>query len=113
MDPQDIRYDETADDDGDGMTTYQEYVADTAPDSSNQVLRLSGTYVRASASNATGRMVFSFPASTGRFYQLVYSTDLFRTVVTSNLGWGVPGMVVTNASEGIWFGDLRVRLTAP
>ena len=113
LDPQDSRYDETADDDGDGMTTYQEYVADTAPDSSNQVLRLSGTYVRASASNATGRMVFSFPASTGRFYQLVYSTDLFRTVVTSNLGWGVPGMVVTNASEGIWFGDLRVRLTAP
>ncbi len=113
LDPQDSRYDETADDDGDGMTTYQEYVADTAPDSSNQVLRLSGTYMRASASNATGRMVFSFPASTGRFYQLVYSTDLFRTVVTSNLGWGVPGMVVTNASEGIWFGDLRVRLTAP
>jgi len=113
LDPQDSRYDETADDDGDGMTTYQEYVADTAPDSSNQVLRLSGTYGRASASNATGRMVFSFPASTGRFYQLVYSTDLFRTVVTSNLGWGVPGMVVTNASEGIWFGDVRVRLTAP
>jgi len=113
LDPGDSRYDETADDDGDCMTTYQEYIADTAPDSSNQVLRLSGTYVRASASNATGHMTFSFPASTGRFYQLVYSTDLFRTVVTSNLGWGVPGMVVTNASDGIWFGDVRVRLTEP
>lgn len=113
LDPQDSRYDETADDDGDGMTTYQEYVADTEPDSSNSVLKLSGTYVRASVSNATGKILFSFPASTGRYYQLVYATNLMSPLITSNLGWGVPDMVVTNDSLGEWYGDVRVRLTAP
>ena len=113
LDPGDSRYDETADDDGDGMTTYQEYVADTAPDSSNSALRLSGTYVRAGASNATGKILFTFSASTGRYYQLIYSTNLFSPVITSNLGWGVPGMAITNDSLGVWFGDVRVRLTEP
>jgi|GEM_PF-977692 exonuclease III len=113
LDPGDSRYDENADDDGDGMTTYDEYVADTEPDSSNSVLKLSGTYVRASASNATGKILFSFPASTGRYYQLVYATNLMMPAITSNLGWGVPGMVVTNDSLGEWYGDVRVRLTAP
>ena len=113
LDPEDSRYDETADDDGDGATTFQEYVADTAPDSSNSVLKLAGTYVRAGASNATGKILFSFPASTGRFYQLVYSTNLFASSITSNLGWGVPGMVVTNESLGEWFGEIRVLLQEP
>ncbi len=113
LDPGDSRYDETADDDGDGMTTYDEYVADTAPDSSNSALRLSGTYVRASASNATGKILFSFPASTGRYYQLLYKTNLSTPLLTNDLGWGVPGMVVTNDSLGAWYGDVRVRLTEP
>ena len=113
LDPGDSRYDETADDDGDGMTTYQEYVADTAPDSFNSALRLSGTYVRASASNATGKILFSFPASTGRFYQLLYKTNLFGSMLTNHLGWGVPGMVVTNDSLGAWYGEIRVRLSEP
>ena len=56
---------------------------------------------------------FSFPASTGRFYQLVYSTNLFASSITSNLGWGVPGMVVTNESLGEWFGEIRVLLQEP
>ena len=113
LDPGDSRYDETADNDGDGMTTYDEYVADTEPDSSNSVLKLSGTYVRAGASNATGKILFTFPASTGRYYQLIYATNLMTPAITSNLGWGVPGMVVTNDSLGAWYGDVRVRLTEP
>ena len=113
LDPQDSRYEESADDDGDGMTTYEEYVADTAPDSSNSVLRLSGSYVRASASNATGKILFTFSASTGRFYQLLYKTNLFGPLLTNDLGWGVPGMVVTNDSLGAWYGDVRVYLTEP
>ena len=113
LDPGDSRYDETADDDGDGMTTYQEYVADTAPDSSNSALRLSGTYVRAGASNATGQILFSFPASTGRYYQLLYKTNLFTPLLTNNLGWGVPGMIITNDSLGAWYGDIRVLLSEP
>ena len=36
-------------------------------DSSSSVMKLSGTYVRAGVSNATGQIRFSFPASTGRF----------------------------------------------
>ena len=113
LDPGDSRYDETADDDGDGMTTYQEYIADTAPDSSNSALRLLGTYVRAGASNATGKILFSFPASTGRYYQLLYKTNLFTPLMTNNLGWGVPGMIITNDSLGAWYGDVRVLLTQP
>ncbi|MGD9613208.1 MAG: MBG domain-containing protein, partial [Kiritimatiellia bacterium] len=113
LDPQDSRYDETADDDGDGMTTFEEYVADTEPDRSDSVLKLSGTYVRAGVSNATGQILFSFPASTGRFYQLLYKTNLFSPMLTNNLGWGIPGMVVTNDSLGAWYGDVRVLLTEP
>ena len=113
LDPLDSRYEETADNDGDGMTTYEEYVADTEPDSSSSVMKLSGTYVRAGVSNATGQIRFSFPASTGRFYQLLYKTNLFSPLLTNNLGWGIPGMVVTNDSFGAWYGDVRVLLTEP
>ena len=112
LDPQDSRYEEGADDDGDGLTTWQEYVADTEPDSSNSVLRLSGAYTPGAA-GGTGKMLFTFPASTGRYYQLIYRTNLFSPTLTNNLGWGVPGMVVTNDSPGAWFGDIRVTLETP
>ncbi len=112
LDPGDSRYDETADDDGDGMTTWQEYVADTEPDSSNSVLRLSGTYAPGTA-GGTGKMLFTFQASTGRYYQLIYRTNLFSPTLTNDLGQGVPDMVVTNDSPGAWFGDIRVLLQEP
>jgi hypothetical protein len=112
LDPQDSRYDETADDDGDGMTTWQEYVADTAPDNSNDVLRLSGTYTPGTG-GGTGKMIFSFPASTARYYQLIYRTNILSPTLTNYLGQGVPGMVVTNDSPGAWFGDIRVMLEEP
>ena len=112
LDPGDSRFEEGADDDGDGLTTWQEYVADTEPDSSNSVLRLSGTYAPGAA-GGTGKMLFTFPASTGRYYQLIYRTNLFSPTLTNNLGWGVPGMVVTNDSPGAWFGDIRVGLQEP
>ncbi len=113
LDPQDVRYEETADDDGDGMTTYEEFIADTDPTLASSVLALSGTYVRASVSNATGKLLFSFPASTGRFYQLIYSTNLFSPTITSNLGWGVPDMILTNESLGVWYGEIRSLLAEP
>ena len=112
LDPQDSRYEEGADDDGDGLTTWQEYVADTEPDSSNSVLRLSGAYTPGAA-GGTGKMLFTFPASTGRYYQLIYRTNLFSPTLTNYLGQGVPGMVVTNDSPGAWFGDIRVLLQEP
>ena len=59
---------------------------------------------------------FSFPASAARYYQLEYCTDITNqagTLVRSNLGWGVPGMVITNAASNSWFGTVRVLLDAP
>ncbi len=114
LDPQSTDYGETADMDGDGMTTYEEYIADTAPDQSNSVLQLTGDYLKAGdAGGETGRIEFTFPASTGRFYQLEYLSDLEGSPVVSNLGWGVPGWIITNETTGTWFGAVRVRLTAP
>ena len=97
-----------ADVDGDGQTTYEEYLADTDPAASNSVLKMSGL------TNDLRR--FSFPASAARYYQLEYCTDITNqagTLVRSNLGWGVPGMVITNAASNSWFGTVRVLLDAP
>jgi hypothetical protein len=97
-----------ADYDRDGMTTWEEYLADTDPALSGSVLRVTGTY-----SLGVGQIRLAFPASTGRYYQLVFSTNLFVSPGVSNLGWGVPGMVVTNNTPGLWYGGIRSRLTAP
>ena len=116
LDPEDSRYDESADDDGDGATTYEEFLADTDPTSPGSVLTLSGSYFnRTQAGDSTGQIRFSFPASSNRFYQLEYCTVLTNgaTVAVSNLGRGAAGMVVTNRSTGTWYGVIRVFLEDP
>ena len=55
---------------------------------------------------------FSFPASPERFYQFVYTADLTSTQ-TNDIGWGVPGMVVTSTVSGTWYGTIRVLLDDP
>ena len=114
-DPADPDFATGADYDGDGQTTFEEYVADTDPAASNSMLMLSGNYFIASqVSNTTGQIRFSFPASTGRYYQLEYCTGLTNHQVgVTNLGWGVPGMIVTNDSTGTWYGVIRVLLEDP
>ena len=109
----DTNFTEGADYDGDGMTTYQEYLADTDPGSAGSVLDMTGQYWTVSASNAEGKIRLTFPASTNRYYQLVYATNLPGATVVSNLGWGVPGMAFTNNSAGIWYGRIRALLAAP
>ena len=109
----DTNFTEGADYDGDGMTTYQEYLADTDPGSAGSVLDMTGQYWIVSASNAEGKIRLTFPASTNRYYQLVYATNLPGATVVSNLGWGVPGMAFTNNSAGIWYGRIRALLAAP
>lgn len=114
LDPGSSNFALDADYDGDGMVTYEEYLADTDPAASGSVLRLTGTYFAVSVSNpVTGQIRLSFPASTGRYYQLIYRTNLFSPTLTNDLGQGVPGMVVTNDSPGAWFGDIRVTLEMP
>ncbi|MDD4117432.1 MAG: endonuclease [Kiritimatiellae bacterium] len=109
----DSNFVESADYDGDGATTEEEYLADTDPASAGSVLELDGTYVnKTQAGGETGEMRFTFPASSARYYQLIYSADLSATL-TNNLGWGVPDMVVTNTHTGTWFGTLRVLLNEP
>lgn len=107
-DPEDPDFGEDADVDGDGQTTYEEYLADTDPAASNSVLRLEG--------QSADMSEFTFPASPTRYYQLEYCTDITNqagTLVVSNLGWGVPGMVVTNNLPSSWFGTIRVLLDEP
>lgn len=106
--PEDSRFAPEADFDGDGMTTWQEYLADTDPASATSVLRLSGSFVAGS-----DHMVFTFPASTARYYQLEFTTNLLLPASTSNLGWGVPGQVFTNDSPGVWHGRIRSLLNEP
>jgi hypothetical protein len=115
LDYGDSRYAEDADDDLDGMTTYEEYLADTDPADPGSVLALSGTYfTKTQAGDVTGQIRFSFQASTNRFYQLEYCTGLTNSIIgTTNLGWGVPGMVVTNNAMGTWYGVIRVYLQEP
>ncbi|MGD9613163.1 MAG: hypothetical protein AB7V22_09715, partial [Kiritimatiellia bacterium] len=115
-DPADPDFAENADVDGDGANTYEEYLADTDPAASNSVLALSGTYFTAAqVGGDTGQIRFSFPASPARYYQLEYCADLTNQVgvVVSNLGWGVPGMVVTSDAPASWYGVIRVRLDPP
>ena len=103
-DPGSTNFTESADFDGDGRTTYEEYLSDTDPAASNSVLKLEG--------ESADLTEFSFPASPARFYQLIYTDDLSATQ-TNNLGWGVPGMVVTSTVSGTWFGTIRVLLDDP
>ena len=107
-DPEDPDFDKGADVDGDGQTTYEEYLADTDPAASNSVLKMEGL--------SADLNEFSFPASPNRFYQLEYCTDITNqagTLAISNLGWGVPGMVVTNNLPNSWFGTIRALLDEP
>jgi hypothetical protein len=111
--PEDPDFAWDADVDEDGATTYEEFLADTDPAASNSVLKLSGTYFNAAqASNTTGQIRFSFPASSARYYQLIYTGDLSETL-TNNLGWGIPGMVVTSDAPAAWYGTIRPLLSEP
>ena len=110
QDPQNSNFSSNADYDGDGMTTYEEYLADTDPATNGSVLTITGSY-----STVDHQIRLVFPQSTGRYYQLHYSTNLFQGVMISNLGWGVPGRIITNAhhTNGAWYWGVRSRLAAP
>ncbi len=108
----DSNFVENADYDFDGMTTWEEYLADTDPATNASVFVVTGRFT------TTDRLLrISFPASTNRYYRLECCTNLTNaaSITVSNLGWGVPGMVITNPPQtsGRWFWAIRSGLAAP
>lgn len=103
--PADTNFATDADYDGDGMTTWQEYLADTDPADSNSVLRISRI-----GQSGNNHILLTFLASTARYYQLSFTTNLLFPWNSTNLGMGVPGMIVTNEATAIWFGGIRASL---
>jgi len=106
------------DSDGDGMTNWQEFLADTDPTDPDHVLVLEANYTSAVVEGTeTGVIRYTFPASTGRFYRLVFSTNLMSPTLVYDIGWGTPDpdgfMTLTNQTPGMWAGTLRVILPDP
>ena len=96
--------------DGDGMSTWQEFFADTCPTDKASQLR----FELQSPASAT-QAVFRFDASTSRWYQLVYWTNLLEAPRTNDLGWG-PASGTMEFGTNIdlnWFGRLRALLAPP
>ena len=113
--PEAPEYAPDEDADGDGATNWEEFLADTDPADPAETLALRGEFIGAERTGTgTGEIRFTFPASPDRYYQLETCTDLAsgeRQVV--DLGWGVPGMAVTNRAPGAWYATVRVLMHAP
>lgn len=78
----------TNDTDHDGLTDYEEYVADTDP------LSAGSSFVFSSISSGTTNVTLSWPCSDGRLYKIET-----RTSLTNGTGWTDAGLVIsTNAS---------------
>ena len=107
LNPHDGRFAWDEDGDGDGQTTWEEYLAYTDPADPDDLFAVEGVY-----DEGTGTIHMTFPASPERYYQLEYSTNLFAPVQILGLGWGGAGTFATNAS-GQWFGKVRVLMEPP
>lgn len=102
----------SADDDGDGFTNLQEYIADTNPTNKLSFLYISDAHIDQGH-------VLAFMGSTARIYQVFHTTN---TLTYTNLVWTpahtntIPGegpdtaIVVTNTAS---LGFYRLRVTLP
>ncbi|MBR6022010.1 MAG: thrombospondin type 3 repeat-containing protein [Kiritimatiellae bacterium] len=97
-----------ADNDHDGTTNWAEFVADTAPDDPASVFAISFT----SISPVSNIAVWTFPASTSRFYNLLASTNLFD-FATNYLGRGVEDATFTNDLVPSLFLGIQALLEPP
>ncbi|MBR4188936.1 MAG: lamin tail domain-containing protein [Kiritimatiellae bacterium] len=99
-----------ADADSDGMTTWDEYLADTCPTDAASVLKLE---LRQDLTTAT-QAVFRFASRTGRWYRLLYRTNLLSAPLTNDLGPGTGADITLRTNlDATWFGTLRVSPDAP
>lgn len=94
--------------DHDGATTWEEFLADTNPSLSGSVFRIEGEFKA-----DTRQFLLTFPASTNRFYQLGHFSNMLTSGLFTNLGRGMPGMVVTNnpGSQDVMFWGFRALLS--
>lgn len=92
-------------------TVWQCYIADLDP--TDPQARLAITLADEAQSDGN-EIKITFPASTNRYYELVCYTNMLNEPEVTQIGWGVPGMVVTNPVTGpTWFGSVRARLDEP
>ncbi|HNX52740.1 MAG TPA: thrombospondin type 3 repeat-containing protein [Pontiellaceae bacterium] len=100
------------DNDGDGFSNLQEYTADTNPTNAASFFEISGFL-------ASANQTVYFTGSTGRQYQVFYttndlaSTDLVWIAANTNTVWGFgtnSSITVTNTADKAFY---RLRVTAP
>ena len=85
------------------------YIADLHPNATASLFEVTGI-----SPAVGGGMVMTFPASTGRYYQLRYATNGPAAAWSvTNLGWGTGDMRVTNPTHAVWLGGVQVRLQPP
>ena len=99
-----------ADADSDGMTTWEEFLADTCPTDSSSRLKL-----ELKSPLTSTQAVFRFLPSTSRWYQLVWWTNLLSTNSVLNLGRPETTneiLIETNLPP-TWFGSIQSFLGDP
>ena len=99
-----------ADADSDGMTTWEEFLADTCPTDAASHLKLELKFPPTST-----QTVFRFAPSTSRWYQLVWWTNLLESPSVRKLGRPATTneiLIETNLPPD-WFGSIRSFLDEP
>ena len=87
-----------------GHTYYENYIADIDPSSS--------TFLDLTVTDPTTDHFSVSHASSNRWYQLLYTTNLAQDfTITNDIGWGATNTIFP--VEGDWYGGIRVLLEEP
>lgn len=102
----------SADDDGDGMSSFEEYVADTVPTDSNAVFRII-------AAEFSPNHVITFDGSTNRLYRLQLTTNSLTTApqtwmnAHTNAVYGSGTNTILTYSNSVARSFYRLRVSVP